>query len=133
MPAWAGGRSRGSARRGRTAYQSGLAAEEAVARLYEARGDTVLARRYRTAEGEIDLVVRSGETLVFVEVKRRKRLHAFDSPVSEAQWRRLECAALRYVIETSGVTCTEPSCRFDVALVGVHGQVDLVENARTFE
>ena len=104
-----------------------------MARIYETRGDRIAARRHRTPEGEIDLIVRSGEHLVFVEVKRRKRLHAFDSPVSEQQWRRLACAALHYVVETSDVTRTQPSMRFDVALVGADAQVSIIENARTFD
>lgn len=132
MPDWAAP-SRQRARRGRQAHYAGVAAEDAVARIYEARGDTILARRHRTPEGEIDLIVRSGDYLVFVEVKRRKRFHGFDSPVSEQQWRRLACAALHYVVETSDVTCTQPCMRFDVALVGADAQVGIIENARTFD
>ena len=36
------------------------------------RGYEVLARRYRTRAGEIDIVARDGDTIVFVEVKARK-------------------------------------------------------------
>ncbi len=42
----------------------------AVAEL-ERRGYAILARRYRTRHGEIDVVARDGETTVFVEVKAR--------------------------------------------------------------
>ena len=133
MPNWAGGARQRRARRGRAAYHSGLAAEEIVGRHYEARGATLLARRYRTPDGEIDLVLRRGEVLIFVEVKKRKYSTGWDSPVTERQWRRLECAALHYMVEASNVTRIQPACRFDVALVNADGQVSIIENARAFD
>ena len=133
MPAWASGARQRRARRGRAAYHSGLAAEDIVARHYQAMGASVLARRYRAPDGEIDLVVRCGEVLVFVEVKKRKYSTGWDSPVTERQWRRLECAALHYMVEASNVTRIQPACRFDVALVNADGQVSIIENARAFD
>ena len=47
-------------------YGEDLAVEE-----LERRGYAILARRYRTRHGEIDIVARDGETMVFVEVKAR--------------------------------------------------------------
>ncbi|MCB9745475.1 MAG: YraN family protein [Alphaproteobacteria bacterium] len=58
--------------RRRAAYTSGLRAERAVARLLEARGWDVLAERWRSPVGEIDLVVRADDRLRFVEVKLRQ-------------------------------------------------------------
>ncbi|MGH2412077.1 MAG: YraN family protein [Chloroflexota bacterium] len=46
--------------------------EELAARYLVTHGYVVLARNYRCASGEIDLVCRAGETLVFVEVKTRR-------------------------------------------------------------
>lgn len=132
MPGWAGG-ARQRARLGRRSYHAGLAAEEIVARDYAGRGAEILARRHRTPHGEIDLIVRDGGHLVFVEVKRRKQLHAFDSPISESQWNRLGCAALHYVVQNHDVTCTQPVCRFDAALVGPDGGLRIIQNARTFD
>ena len=119
-------------RRGRQNWQGGMAAEETAARLYEARGATVLARRLRTAEGELDLVVRQGDVLVFVEVKRRAG-RLVDSPVSRRQWQRLENAALRYMMDVQNETGVQPYCRFDVALAGPDGRLRIIENARSFE
>lgn len=112
--------------RGRSAHLAGLAAEGAVADLYGRRGGTVLARRWRAPEGEIDLVVQMPDALVFVEVKSgRHAAHA----ISERQWSRLEAAALRYTVacETG-----ETPMRFDAAIVGGDGTVAVVENARGF-
>lgn len=133
MPGWASGPKMRRARRGACNYHAGLAAEDAVEQIYLRRGARVLAKRHRTPEGEIDLIVQDGVCLVFVEVKRRKRLHGFDSPISEKQWQRLGCAALHYVVNNHDVTRVQPICRFDAALVGPDGQVSIIENARTFD
>jgi putative endonuclease len=53
------------------AYRRGLFGETLAAWLYRARFHRVLARRYRTPAGEIDLIVRRGRTIAFVEVKHR--------------------------------------------------------------
>ena len=54
-----------------TAYASGLSGEAQAEAFLRAQGMVCLARRYRGQDGEIDLVMREGETLVFVEVKNR--------------------------------------------------------------
>ena len=133
MPSWASRPEACRARRGARNFQAGLAAEDAVERIYRQRGAQVLARRHRTPEGEIDLIVQEGRCLIFVEIKRRKRLHGFDSPISEKQWQRLGCAALHYVVNNHAVTRVQPICRFDAALVGPDGQATIIENARTFD
>lgn len=118
--------------RGRGNWHSGAAAEEAVARHYTDRGGTVLERRLRTPEGEIDLIVRQGDVLVFVEVKRRAARLA-ESPVSGRQWQRLANAALHYMVGVQNETGVQPACRFDVALAGPDGRLRIIENARSFD
>ena len=56
--------------RGQIAHHSGEAAEQQVARHYERLGYEILSQRWRGAGGEIDLIVRNPETVVFVEVKK---------------------------------------------------------------
>ena len=53
-------------RAGRTAYHTGLAAEDIAVRLYEAQQGRVLERRWKRREGEIDLIVSLGGRIVFV-------------------------------------------------------------------
>ena len=73
--------------------------ETVVARLLEQDGWEVLARNWRTARGELDLVARDGNTLVAVEVKTRRGtgygspLEAV-TPVKVARLRRLLAAWL---------------------------------------
>ena len=54
------------------AYRHGLLAESAAALLLRLKGYRIIARRYRTPVGEIDLVALRGKRLAFVEVKERK-------------------------------------------------------------
>jgi putative endonuclease len=54
------------------AYRQGLLAETAAALLLRLKGYRIIARRYRTPVGEIDLVALKGKRLAFVEVKQRK-------------------------------------------------------------
>ena len=50
----------------------GDAGERLAARYLRRQGYTILARRYRTSLGELDLVARDGDCVVFVEVKTRR-------------------------------------------------------------
>ena len=55
----------------RAAYRHGIAAEAIASLLLIGKGFRILARRYRTPLGEIDLIAKRGQLLVFVEVKAR--------------------------------------------------------------
>lgn len=76
----------------------GRRGEEAAVRLLLAKGYTILARNWRIRSGELDIVARDGRTLVFVEVKTRRR-SGFYRPgdnLSLRQMRRNFRAALFY-------------------------------------
>jgi putative endonuclease len=115
---------------GRGSVLNGLAAEESALALYAAEGAELLARRWRCAEGEIDLVMRAGGAIVFVEVKARRRHDAVGGPVTAAQWRRLHAAASRYLAEMTDGTA---DCRFDVVLIDRAGRAERIENAVAFD
>lgn len=53
-------------------YRSGLLAETLAALLLRLKGHRIVAQRYKTPVGEIDLVALKGKRLAFVEVKRRR-------------------------------------------------------------
>ena len=55
------------------AYRHGLFAETVAALLLRLNGHRIVARRYKTPVGEIDLVALKGKRLAFLEVKRRPR------------------------------------------------------------
>jgi putative endonuclease len=70
--------------------------ERAAARFLRRRGLRVLLRGYRTRFGEIDLIARDGETLVFVEVKARRQGVPAEAVTAEKQ-RRITLAALQFL------------------------------------
>ncbi|WP_322865189.1 YraN family protein [Aquicoccus sp. G2-2] len=114
-------------RRGKKAYHSGLAAEEQIARDYERRGFTVERRRWRGQRGEIDLVIRDGAALVFVEVKASSDFARAAESLGAAQMQRICGAAEEYLAGEPQELLTET--RFDVALVNGVGAVAILENA----
>ena len=91
----------------------------AVAEL-ERRGYAILARRYRTRHGEIDIVAEDGDVLVFVEVKARAtgECGTAAEAVTRHKQRRLGSMAADYL--TRNDLC-EIACRFDV--VAIDGEV----------
>ena len=108
----------GTGRRGRRA--DGLLAEEAAAEYLAGQGYALLARNYATRFGEIDLILRKGDLLVFAEVKYRKSSHLQHplEAVDRRKMRRIACTALIW-LERNGYPA-DTRCRFDV--VGICGQ-----------
>jgi Holliday junction resolvase-like predicted endonuclease len=75
------------------AYRRGRGAETLVALLLRLKGHRIVARRYATPVGEIDLVALKGKRLAFVEVKRRKTADDAAWTVTAKQRRRIVRAA----------------------------------------
>ncbi|WP_128254587.1 YraN family protein [Falsirhodobacter deserti] len=102
-----------------TNHHAGLAAEDSVIRHY---GLPVAARRWRGPGGEIDLILRDGGTVVFVEVKAgRGAAHALGA----RQIARIRASAAAWLGDEPMGQRTD--CRFDVALV-VQGRVEVIAN-----
>ena len=87
--------------------------ERAAARHLKRQGMRILLRGYRTERGEIDLIARDGDTLVFVEVKARRQGVPAEAVTSEKQ-RRLTNVALQFM-RKYGVL--EVRSRFDVVAI----------------
>jgi putative endonuclease len=103
----------------------------AVAEL-ERRGYAILARRYRTRYGEIDIIADDRGTLVFVEVKTRVDTE-FGTPaeaVTPWKQRRLTRMAAAYLLCGGGAA---RPCRFDVVAImlepGAQPKIELFRNA----
>ena len=95
----------------------------------EQKGFCVVAKNYRYRRNEIDLIVRQGQTLVFVEVKLRKNTgygHP-ESFVSPSQVNRITEAADHYLHETDW----EGAIRFDIVAITLrpHLSVEHFEDA----
>lgn len=81
----------------RSAYLLGFEAEWLAAVLLRFKGYRIVARRFAAAGGEIDLVVRRGRTLVFVEVKARSSMDAARTAISAGKHARIARAARAYL------------------------------------
>jgi putative endonuclease len=111
----------------------GVAGEEAVARHYCDAGYVVLDRNWRCRDGELDLVLSGGDTVVFCEVKTR-RSTVFGAPfeaVTVSKQRRLRTLALRWLADHPDHRAR--TLRFDVASVltapGTDPAIQVIEHA----
>ena len=113
------GRWRGKVKISRAAkaahLRTGRLGEKCAAKALRAEKCVVLTRNYRCPAGEIDIVARDGETLVFVEVKtRRGKLTPGSSPgdnLSTNQKKRIIRASSYYLAEIDRPSCR---CRYDL-------------------
>ena len=112
--------------RGKRNYEGGLAAEEGVARHYQASGRRLRARRWSGRSGEIDLIAEDDDGLVFVEVKSAATHARAAESLSRGQIGRIFRAAEEYLVGEPGGLLTK--CRVDLALVDAIGRIDVVEN-----
>jgi putative endonuclease len=77
----------------RIAFRTGISAESRAAAFLIAKGFRILARRWKSPVGEIDIVARRRSLLVFVEVKARAQLDDAAWSVTDRQRRRIVAAA----------------------------------------
>jgi putative endonuclease len=99
----------------RAAFRRGLSAETRAAILLLVKGYRILARRWQSSVGEIDIVARRRGVLIFVEVKARARLDEAAEAVSERQRRRIAAAAQAWLAGHPEHASAE--IRFDAVLV----------------
>lgn len=99
---------------------------EALAAAYLARkGYGIIGTNWRTAAGEIDLIMRDAATLVFVEVRTRRSTIAGSAAesVTPAKQRRLALLADRYLHELDAAGTPWPGpWRIDVVAIQVQGE-----------
>lgn len=113
---------------GAVSYYAGLAAEDQVAALYQRNGTRIAAHRWRGRYGgEIDLIGRTDDTVIIIEVKRA-RTHAWAAErLTERQMRRI-CISVEEWL-ASHPDCANLNVRFDFALVDAQGAIEILENA----
>ncbi len=112
---------------GLRAYLAGDAAEQGVVRAYEDRNADMLEQRWRGEGGEIDLIVREGDTIVFVEVKKARSFDLAISRLRPAQMMRIHAAASEYLAFVPDGQLS--NVRFDLAAVDGTGRIRIIENA----
>lgn len=113
--------------RGKAAFYAGESAENRIAQDYERRGFAVARKRWRGTGGEIDLILRNGNGLIFVEVKQARDFDRAARSLSARQMQRIYASAEEFLGTEPLGSLTE--VRFDVALVDGQGQMRIIENA----
>ncbi len=99
----------------RRAHFWGLKAEGRAALWLRLKGYRILARRYRTPRGEIDLVARRGGTIAIVEVKARGTRDAALEAITPANRRRITEAASLWL--SRNPRYNDATLRFDALLI----------------
>ena len=108
--------------------QLGSRYEQLAAAHFEKRGCIVLEKNYRCRQGEIDLICRDKQYLVFAEVKYR-RSEAYGSPAEAVDCRKQKRIreAARYYMYSHRMGEDTP-CRFDVVSI-LGDRIEVIENA----
>jgi putative endonuclease len=105
----------------------GAQAEQVAAKFLQRHGLTLIKTNYHCRFGEIDLVLRDGETLVFAEVRQRSRsdFGGAAASIDAHKQQRLILTAQHYLASLPRI----PPCRFDALLLDGAGNIDWVKNA----
>lgn len=97
-----------------SSYQRGLWAEFFAESILRLKGYHILARRYKTPVGEIDIIARRRQMIAFVEVKQRGDLAQALGAVTPQMRRRIVRAAQYYLADRAGAAAQNLALRFDL-------------------
>ena len=111
---------------GSVSYHAGLAAEQQVAQFYERAGKVIVARRWRGQAGEIDLIARDGDRIIFIEVKHSRTHASAAEHLSPRQIDRIYTTAAEFVEHEPKGQLTD--VQLDAALVDGQGKIQILEN-----
>jgi putative endonuclease len=97
------------------AFRTGISAESRAAAFLVAKGFRILARRWKSPVGEIDIIARRRALLVFVEVKAREKFDDAAWSVTDRQRSRIAAAAEAWLARYTDSRIRD--IRFDAILV----------------
>lgn len=80
-------------------YQNGILGEEKAIAFFKKKGFELLARRFKTKNGEIDAIFSNYQLklLVFVEVKYRREVYDYEKVISKRQWNRIYSVSIDFL------------------------------------
>jgi putative endonuclease len=115
----------------RERLELGAFGEELAFRKIKRMGYRSIVRNYRCPLGEVDLIAKDGDTLVFIEIKTRKgkSIGYAKEAVNEKKRRQISKVALAYMKSRN---CCDMKARFDVVAVCLgHGdpEIEIIKNA----
>ena len=110
-------------------YQTGLLGEWEAQQYLESHGLTLVKKNYTIKSGEIDLIMKDEEYLVFVEVRYRCKPEYGSSieTVTPNKQRRIIRTALHYLQKTRQLDCVDR--RFDVIGIDAKGRIVWIKDA----
>ncbi|MCU0614541.1 MAG: YraN family protein [Desulfobacterales bacterium] len=110
--------------------QFGMDSESIAVNYLKEHGYQIIKRNYRTKFGEIDIIAKDGDTIVFAEVKARKtRVYNPKEAVTKSKKRKISMVALYYLKTTRQ---TNVRARFDVVAIDSGNgsrSVEILKNA----
>lgn len=108
---------------------SGQAAERLALDYLKQQGLKLITANYHSRFGEIDLILRDGDVLVFTEVRMRssKDFGGASASITPAKQAKLIKTAQHYLMQFS----RPPACRFDAVLLGAtnSGTIEWIRDA----
>ncbi len=108
----------------------GILGEQLIATQLKNQGFIILAQNYRKLGGEIDIIAKRNDVIVFVEVKtRRDPLFDMSEVITLSKQRKIISVAKLYIAENK---IYDYVCQFDVALIAWHDtspEINYIENA----
>ncbi len=112
------------------AWQKGYRGEKLCAFYLRVKGYKILAHRYRTPWGEIDIIAQKQKTLIFIEIKTRKDYQSGVESLQPKQQQRIQDAALYYLSHFPRRNDSYlPACRFDVLICQRFLRITHLKNA----
>ncbi|MFO7965082.1 MAG: YraN family protein [Desulfobacterales bacterium] len=109
----------------------GKKGEMLASKLLKRRGYKILETNYKTLTGEIDIIAKDRDTLVFVEVKSRRSTR-FGDPKFSITRKKKEKIALTALFYLKMTDQMNKRARFDVVTIlnsGADPQIEIVKNA----
>ena len=106
---------------------AGRTAEIAALWFLRLKGYRLLVHRYKSHAGEIDLIMRKGDTTAFIEVKARHTIDAAITAVTPYQSKRISAAARIFMARDR--QASQQFCRFDIVAVSPYHWPKHIENA----
>ena len=95
-------------------YQYGLDAELAAIEFLQNKDYKIIAKRYKTKFGEVDIIAKTGQTLIFIEVKARTSQELIEVILRKNQINRIKNTALFFIAEN--INYQNHDIRFDFIL-----------------
>lgn len=111
----------------RKAEEAGRTAEWLAIWYLRLKGYRLLVHRYKAPQGEVDLIMRKGQTTAFIEVKARHSPEAAIASVTAWQAKRIAAAARSFMGKDRKAAMQ--ACRFDIVAVSPYHWPRHIENA----